>query len=345
MKSIYKILGLAACMALTSCYKEDELVASDTSSLGRFEFPQGDNSWDSDILDIYNEFGVRLIYKDITESDFTKSWTGGGGGGFGMTLHGSGCANDDMTQFYVTFMKEHIFHYLTPSITERVFPMYWYLAFDFYGSYSWFPALTNPLKSHSNMNFMDAWLTCFWGSHINIMDPSGTDPLVQWMSPVSGNKESYTKRRFLILNDIIETAIERGNITIPEEFDAGFDHSTTLNTGIYEDDKADPNYYLTRGYPGNVNTSSAEYAEPSENPTALENTFIGYIQIAMRYTAEEREEMFPSATYTFTKEKFDYVQKYMKDNYNIDLEAIAQGPKNWDIIPYPELPSVVMPEM
>lgn len=35
--------------------------------------------------------------------------------------------------------------------------------------------------------------------------------------------------------------------------------------------------------------------------------------------------------------KFEFVTNYLK-KYNIDLEAIAQGPEEWDIKPYPELP-------
>ena len=37
--------------------------------------------------------------------------------------------------------------------------------------------------------------------------------------------------------------------------------------------------------------------------------------------------------------KFDFVTNYLK-KYNIDLEAIAQGPEDWDIKPYPELPEL-----
>ena len=37
-------------------------------------------------------------------------------------------------------------------------------------------------------------------------------------------------------------------------------------------------------------------------------------------------------------EKFAFVRKYMKENYGIDLEAIAKGPNDWDIQPHPEIP-------
>ena len=96
--------------------------------------------------------------------------------------------------------------------------------------------------------------------------------------------------------------------------------------------------YLKRGYPGNVNSLSGKHSKPdSDNPPTAKETFIGYLQIAMRHTKEEREVMFPSATYPFLSTKFDFVTNYLK-KYNIDLEAIAKGPEDWDIKPYPELP-------
>ena len=97
-------------------------------------------------------------------------------------------------------------------------------------------------------------------------------------------------------------------------------------------------HYLRRGYPGDVNSLSAKYSKPhSDNPPTAKETFIGYMQIAMRLTKEEREAMWPSATYPFMSSKFEFVTNYLK-KYNIDLEAIAQGPEEWDIKPYPELP-------
>lgn len=343
MKSIYKIWGFIACLALASCYEEDPITPSESGGAGRFEFPQGDNSWDDDIVEIYNEFGVRIIYADIVEQDFTKSWTGSTAGM--ITYHGTGTINDDMTRFYVKFLKDHVFNYVNPQITVKVFPMYWYLTFDFHNKFSLSPEyiLNNPLKSHADLNLMDCWLTCFWGQSVGMFGPF--DPIEAWMSPVAGNKESYTVRRTLIINDILTGAIDLGNITIPAEFDTGLDYNTPLVTGEYPEDKANPNYYLRRGFPGDINTNSAEYAKPTTYPPTPKEAFLGYVQIAFRYTQAEREVMFPSDTYPLVKEKFNYVERYMKDTYKIDLNAIAEGPEEWDITPYPELPPAIIPGM
>ncbi len=37
-----------------------------------------------------------------------------------------------MANYYVEFMKKHIFAYLNPPITSKVLPMYWYLGYNVY---------------------------------------------------------------------------------------------------------------------------------------------------------------------------------------------------------------------
>lgn len=340
MKSIYNIWVFIACLTLASCYDEDSITPSAPGDTGRFEFPQGNNSWDNDIYDLYTEYGVRLIYKDITDKDFSKSWIGGSTGM--VTYYGAGTVSDEMTQFYVKFMKDHVFHYLNTQVTEKILPMYWYLAFNFHNVWSFSGnSLYNPIKSHSTLDMMDCWLTCFWGQNVGTTQK---DPLLAWQSPIAGDKESYTIRRCLIMNDVITAAIEKGNIVMPAEFDTGFDHSTRLVITDYDEDKIKPNYYLNRGYPGKINTTSGKYTKPAAAPTAAAATFLGYLQLSIRFTLEEREEMFPSSQFPFTKQKFDFVQKYMKEKYNLDLNAIAEGPTTWDITPYPEnLPPAIIP--
>ena len=64
MKKIYILWGLLACMALfTSCYEEDTLTPTEGGIELRFKVPQGNNSWDDDIAQIYEDYNVYLIYK------------------------------------------------------------------------------------------------------------------------------------------------------------------------------------------------------------------------------------------------------------------------------------------
>ena len=82
MRNIYILWGLLACMAFTSCYEEDTLTPTEGGVELRFKVPQGNNSWDDDIAQIYENYNVYLIYKDLQRADFNRSWTG--------TSYGSG---------------------------------------------------------------------------------------------------------------------------------------------------------------------------------------------------------------------------------------------------------------
>lgn len=338
MKPIYNVWILLFCLTVSSCYNEDIIdpTPDPLALAGGFEFPQGDNPWDNDAMEIYKNFGVKLIYKNITEKDLNKNWTNGGLGSSSKIFEN--CLNDEMAAFYITFMKSHVFPYLNREVTDRVFPMYWYFVYNYSVFSSIIPGLLEyyvALSEHDE-NQTDCWITCFWGDAAH---STYEPPIAAWKTPISGNKDSFSIRRFKIINEIIHTAITRGNIIIPEEeFDAGFDHTTKLARDEDSESKADPNYYLRRGYPGNINSFSANYSKPdSDIPPTAKETFINYLQIAMRFTKEERESRWPSATYPFLNTKFDFVTNYLK-KYNIDLEAIAQGPEDWDIKPYPELP-------
>ena len=79
-----------------------------------------------------------------------------------------------MTNYYVEFMKKHIFAYLNPPITSKVLPMYWYLGYNVYSKSvlevggvilaSWIVPI------HENYDGLDYWCTCMFGED-NPSDP------------------------------------------------------------------------------------------------------------------------------------------------------------------------------
>ena len=75
MKPIYNVWILLFCLTFSSCYNEDIInpTPDPLALAGGFEFPQGNNSWDNDVMKIYQDFGVKIIYKDITEKDIPVS--------------------------------------------------------------------------------------------------------------------------------------------------------------------------------------------------------------------------------------------------------------------------------
>lgn len=328
MRNIYILWGLLACMAFTSCYEEDTLTPTEGGVELRFKVPQGNNSWDNDIAQIYEDYNVYLIYKDLQRADFNRSWTGIA---YGSGYEGQGCVNDEMANYYVEFMKKHIFAYLNPPITSKVLPMYWYLGYNVYSKSvlevggvilaSWIVPI------HENYDGLDYWCTCMFG------EDNPSDPYL-----IPTDRALLDRRRKMILAPVLEKAVKAGNIIIPEEFEVGFDHVTNLIAGLGMED--DPNYYLTRGYPGSVNTYVFNsISEPANNsyPPTNEETFIGYMHLSMYYNQARLAEVYPADKYPFLTEKFAFVQKYLKDKYQIDLEAIANGPEDWDL-PLPPIP-------
>ena len=48
---------------ITGCYNENDVTPSGNYSVLRFEFPQGNNSWDKEIEEIHNIYGVYNIQR------------------------------------------------------------------------------------------------------------------------------------------------------------------------------------------------------------------------------------------------------------------------------------------
>ena len=198
MRNIYILWGLLACMAFTSCYEEDTLTPTEGGVELRFKVPQGNNSWDNDIAQIYEDYNVYLIYKDLQRADFNRSWTGIA---YGSGYEGQGCVNDEMANYYVEFMKKHIFAYLNPPITSKVLPMYWYLGYNVYSKSvlevggvilaSWIVPI------HENYDGLDYWCTCMFG------EDNPSDPYL-----IPTDRALLDRRRKMILAPVLEKAVK-----------------------------------------------------------------------------------------------------------------------------------------
>jgi hypothetical protein len=244
-----------------------------------------------------------------------------------------------MAQFYATFMQKHIFYYLNPKVTDRTFPMYWYIVYNLTGtSFAGESSFTSDI--YSGATLMDCWVTCFFKPQT-----APAFPYV-WCTPYNegdGAHNSYDARRFVSLNLILTAALNRKNIVVPDAFDNGLDHSTPLNVKSGVDNETDPNYYLNRGYIdgiGQIYGDTIVSQVTSTAPPSKEDAFHNYMQILMRFRPAKREKEYPADKYPLINEKLAFVLKYMKDTYQIDLDAIANGPEDWAITPYPDQPEV-----
>ena len=161
MKWRYYLYSLLGCVLFFSCYNEDTLTDDASGEdLVRFEFPQGTNSWDDDVVAIKEKFNVCIIYKDFQASDLNRTWTGSIGS---QTYFGEGLKSDEQAEFMISFMKNHVFAYLNPAITQKVFPMYYYMVYDCHAPFVFGPYnLKAPMKNI--FDGMDYWSLCmFYG--------------------------------------------------------------------------------------------------------------------------------------------------------------------------------------
>ena len=130
---LYTTLGL---LSLTACNSDEEaLDPTGNYSVLRFEFPQGDNDFDHEIKSIYDDYGIFIIYKDITSADLNRRWTSLGTD----KLQDYVPVKEADIPFYVDFLRNHVFNYLTNDLAKRAFPVKMYICEQF-GDYDKIPS-------------------------------------------------------------------------------------------------------------------------------------------------------------------------------------------------------------
>lgn len=321
MKWIYVLCSITIVCFFSSCYDEKTLTPTeDGEGMIRYEFPQGTNSWDKDIEEIAEKFHVYLIYKNFKTADFNRSWTGMTGAVFM-----AGDLTDEQAEFSTNFMKNHVFAYLNEKVLAKVLPMYYYMAYDYH--YIWrlefggMVLMEQKVMMSDVYDGMDFWAVCLYAENddtemeiSNIIEP-----------PVT--KEDFYYRRGEILLHILDKSFEKGNIEVPVGFGDGIDYKTEVKWRYGDED--DENYYIKRGFPGIMEVFDKDGFKKLEGISSINNikNFLQYIHLGMYYTKEALEKKMPQAKYPLIWEKRNFVVNYMKTNYDIDLEAIAEGPE------------------
>ncbi len=224
---------MACCFTLEACYSEDPINVDEDASVDRFTFPQGDNAYDKEIEDIYQKFGVMLIYHGVTSTDLERSWI--------AATSGKAYAEEpdgEQVQFLVNYLKSNIFNYLTPEITHKVLKPYWFLLRNYFNN-------GQPIKS--KQSGLDYWATCLqFTQDVFDKQTNGNYYSRQWnrYSSLPSTAKDYFNLRGALMYSILQSAVNIGNIAIPDAYDEGFDYSTELDTR----DPDSKNYSLTRGF-------------------------------------------------------------------------------------------------
>ncbi|MBS7156005.1 MAG: hypothetical protein KH112_10430 [Sanguibacteroides justesenii] len=150
------------------------------------------------------------------------------------------------------------------------------------------------------------------------------------------NQQTLKIRRAVFLYLMIEAALQNGIITEPNDFKNGIDYTTKIVKD--NNQKDDPNYYMTRGFINIVNrnfksrekvpSSISEYTNPSWEKEAYPyRDFLSYVRAAMFYTKTEFQEKYSPTTYPLINQRYEIVINHIQNNYGIDLEGIAKGPQ------------------
>lgn len=294
LKYIY-IMMIGMCFGI-ACQDEEAVTPREAVLESRFKFPQGNDEWDKTAREIRDEFGVFLIYTGFDTLSLRRQWSTGSSLYYGDTL------TDEQAASHVKFMKEHVFAYLNPEITKQALPLYYYLAYN-YGSLS-FGSFSASCNSFDGLDF--------WVSSIYLEK-----------EPTISTWEQYRNRRYRNLRYIFLKIYERGNVVASKEFHDGFDYTSEISSTV-----SAPNYFKKRGFCGLANGDNIViqgiYSISLMTP---ELNFLVYINVCMRYKQDEFEVAFPKEDFPMIHEKRKFVIKYMKEKYNVDLEAIAQGPE------------------
>lgn len=305
------IIGLS--LFLGGCYDEDKAMPSGDYSPVRFEFPQGDASWDKLFEQMYDDFGVCVIYKDFTPGDLNKNWTISSGGDWG----GHSVPDDHMPK-YEDLLKNYLVPFLgKKEVVEACSPLYLYLAEDLGGGMA-----SYGMNLGVNLNGLDFWAI-------------GLTDTIKIIFPYEGIEDFRNGLVRFVYNKIVENAVVKKLIPEPSDFQAGIDYKTEVE----KSDVDSPNYYANRGLVGYITCADPGYAfccmftwsdywygNIEQIVTAKGGDFMMFTRVAMCWTKEEFEEKFPSEKYPLVNARYKMVVEQFKQ-YGFDLPGFAKKVK------------------
>lgn len=311
---LYTLVGL---LSLTACESDEgPLQPSGNYSVLRFDFPQGNNPWDDDIVDIHDEYGTYVIYKDITDQDINRQWQSLGTG----TPQTCDPVPAEDVQYYVDFFKNHVLGYVSPEAAKLALPVKVYFVENMRDIESGTGSGTGGSTSNDvvsvKIDGFDYWSLSFK------RDDNGELPKDDQTLRYARCKFIYTIIKAAYVNNLIE-----------EDMDVRAKLDTKTPLKYKREDRGKPDYKWTRGYADRVsegNFSEVEYVVISNSVKGNSaydvefDYFLSYCRLAMYYGREYVENKYKK--YPLVLEVYNDIVAYMMDKYGIDLEGIYYGP-------------------
>lgn len=319
MKSKYLIVSLLALSGLfVACDDEKALTPSEIGSMtDKFEFPQGNSSIDQQLVDVYEKFGVKLIYRDFTTKDWLSTWTPPTGS-IEDFLWEPLSGND--LQAAVDMLDHKVFSFIPAEIARKTLQSspYIFILNNFRQEFVFPNGTVYSYLSYRNMGSMDSRIVSY---HSMFNEPD--------------NYRFGVYAPIFILYNFIESAIDNGIITMPDQFYSGIDYTTALVSRSVAGDKPEAasynNYWARRGFTPHINSVSGLITIGSTQKSFdIKDWAKPLIEIKnfFRYTMSDPNldaHFEPGGIFEDCpklRERFDIFINHMKTEYAIDVRAI-----------------------
>lgn len=313
MRTKYLLLLLSLVSLTLSCEKEAAIEPKELVMPSRFVFPQGNDVWDQRIEKIYEEYNVKIIYKELSDFDVQRAWAGSMGNLMGFQIEEAKAGRD------ITFFLDHIFGNLTPELTRGLFKPYYYVYYHLRSN----TGENSNVPMYDDFTGMDFWTSCFEGEPCFFQ---GWLPQGEIIFPVT--RDQIIFRRGLLLRQLYSKCIEAGKLKIPFFFNESvdFDYITPIVTSEGTENEA--NYYKKRGFLNKMSGARVfgyeEWSEPWSPPAGIQEQFQDYINLCMYKNRAELEVYAPIAKYPLIHKYYDLTIKYFKEQYGIDFAKMTE---------------------
>lgn len=313
MKRISNILPVLAIsiFVIAGCKDEAALKPSDMSSFDRFDFPQGNNSYDNVFEEIFEDHSVMCLYKDFTEFDLGRTWTGSSNTN---QLTYETFDSEEITVL-ADWLKEYYFDPLGKA-TNGLFKRYLYLPKNLTKETAY-----GPNRITFDMSGLDFWtISPDVASFMSSGEVSMSDSLeVVW--PV-----------IYMFANMLDGAYQQGNITLPEDFDEGIDLETRTRPYVQMDTYYN-DFWGRRGFLQVISSTGSYgglgnaggFVDISDCPKEVQFRRFVLMAMFMRNLWSYFEDGEYWADCPLLKGRFEKIINHLKAEYGIDLREYGRN--------------------
>ena len=276
-------------LGFSSCSEEEITPSADNRLV---EFPQGNNSYDAEILQIYQKYGTQILYR-YSDAMFRWQITDQLG-------YVSRPADEQYVDAAVRFIKNNCFQFYREDSLKAYLPYRIYLARDLgrLFQYSGLDAAGNNVSIRDTI-----WHTAATNGYANLCFGLAC----QRLTTLSDDSLRLAKGELNAA--LLANAISQGNIQVPATFT-----------------KEEVNNVNWSNYVGSYNTYGLlEYLDAKTMTPAQD--FVVFLKYLIAYPKEMFEEKFTTKTFDTSgriARKAKAAKDWMLSEYDIDLDAMAE---------------------